>query len=167
MVKNLPAMWETQVWSLGWEDPLKKGMVTHSNTLAWRIPWTEEPGGPHTVHGVAKSWTWLSDSHTHTNHALIHLNCKSCARLGTHTIQYYKGMQVMGKLLTQLSCSIKVLCCWEYQVPSGLRKVLFTGICNEISCCSHAFRETNSLRRTMQIVECSLLHQWAQGRVSS
>ena len=65
--------------------------------------------------------------------ALIHLNCKSCARLETHTIQYCKGMQVMGKLLPQLSCSIKVLCCWEYQVPLGLWKVLFTEICNEIS----------------------------------
>ena len=44
-VKNLPAMWETQVQSLGWKDPLEKGMATHSSILAWRIPWTEEPGG--------------------------------------------------------------------------------------------------------------------------
>ena len=45
MVKNLPAMQETQVQSLDWEAPLKKGMATHSSILAWRIPWTEEPGG--------------------------------------------------------------------------------------------------------------------------
>ena len=45
MVKNLPAMQETQVQSLGWEDLLEKGMATHSSILAWRIPWTEEPGG--------------------------------------------------------------------------------------------------------------------------
>ena len=45
MVKNLPAAWETLVRSLGWEDPLEKGMATHSSILAWRIPWTEEPGG--------------------------------------------------------------------------------------------------------------------------
>ena len=44
MVKNLPAMQETQVQSLGWEDPLEKGMTAHSSILAWRIPWTEEPG---------------------------------------------------------------------------------------------------------------------------
>ena len=44
MIKNLPAMLETQVRSLGWEDPLEKGMATHSSILAWRIPWTEEPG---------------------------------------------------------------------------------------------------------------------------
>ena len=46
MVKNLPAMQETKVRSLGGEDPLEKGMAIHSSILAWRIPWTEEPGGP-------------------------------------------------------------------------------------------------------------------------
>ena len=45
MVKNLPAVEKTQVWSLGWEDPLDEGMATHSSILTWRIPWTEEPGG--------------------------------------------------------------------------------------------------------------------------
>uniref|UniRef100_A0AC11DHG1 Uncharacterized protein n=1 Tax=Ovis aries TaxID=9940 RepID=A0AC11DHG1_SHEEP len=45
VVKNLPAMWETWVQSLGWEDPLDKGMAPHSSILAWRIPWTEEPVG--------------------------------------------------------------------------------------------------------------------------
>ena len=44
-LKNPPAMWETQVWSLGWEDPLEEEMAIHSSILAWRIPWTEEPGG--------------------------------------------------------------------------------------------------------------------------
>ena len=45
MVKNLPAMWETQVRSLGWKDPQEKGMGTHSSILTWKISWTEEPGG--------------------------------------------------------------------------------------------------------------------------
>ena len=44
-VKNLPAMQETQIWSLGQEDPLEKEMVTHSSILAWKNLWTEEPGG--------------------------------------------------------------------------------------------------------------------------
>ena len=44
MVKCLPAVWETQVRSLGWKDPLEKEMATHSSTFAWKIPWTEEPG---------------------------------------------------------------------------------------------------------------------------
>ena len=43
-VKNLPAVQEIWVQSLGWKDPLEKGMATHSSILAWRIPWTEEPG---------------------------------------------------------------------------------------------------------------------------
>ena len=45
VVKDLPAMRETQVQSLSWEDPLQKEMATHSSILAWRIPWIEEPGG--------------------------------------------------------------------------------------------------------------------------
>ena len=45
LVKNLPAMLKTWVCSLGWEDPLEKGKAAHSSILAWRIPWTEEPGG--------------------------------------------------------------------------------------------------------------------------
>ena len=49
MVKNLPAMQKTQVRSLGQEDPLKKSIATHSSILAWRIPWTEEPGGLQSV----------------------------------------------------------------------------------------------------------------------
>ena len=62
-VKNLPAMQETQeTWvpSLGQEDPLEKEMATHSSTLAWRIPWREEPGRL-LVHGVTKSQTLLGD----------------------------------------------------------------------------------------------------------
>ena len=49
MVKNLPAVQETWVQSPGWDDPLEKGMATHSSILAWRIPWTEEPGGLQSV----------------------------------------------------------------------------------------------------------------------
>ena len=57
----LPTMRETWVRSLGQEDPLEKEMATHSSTLAWKIPWTEEPGRLHTVHGVTKSQTRLSN----------------------------------------------------------------------------------------------------------
>ena len=60
MVKNLPAMQETQDQSLGWEDPLEEGMITHSSILAWRIPQTEEPGGLESA-GMAKGQTWLSN----------------------------------------------------------------------------------------------------------
>ena len=58
MAKHLSAMQETQVRSLGWEDPLEKGMAAHSSILAWKIPWTAEPGR---LRGVAKSRTLLRD----------------------------------------------------------------------------------------------------------
>ena len=60
MVKRLPAMRETRDQSLGWEDPLEKEMATHSSTLAWKIPWMEEPSRA-TVHGITKSRMRLSD----------------------------------------------------------------------------------------------------------
>ena len=62
MVKRLPMMRETQIWSLGREDPLEKEMATHSSTLAWRIPWTVEPGRLQSMGSqrVGHDWvTWL------------------------------------------------------------------------------------------------------------
>ena len=67
LVKKLPAMWETWVESLGWEDPLEKGMATHSSVLAWKIP-MDRGAWRATVHGVAKSWTRLSNF----THSLTH-----------------------------------------------------------------------------------------------
>ena len=62
-LKRPPAMWETWVRSLGWEDPLEKEMATRSSILAWRIPWTEEPGGLHPM-GLQESdmTQWLNQS---------------------------------------------------------------------------------------------------------
>ena len=60
LVKNLPAMWETWVRSLGWEDPLEKGKATHSGIMGWQIPCMDC-----IVHGIAKSRTWLSNFHFH------------------------------------------------------------------------------------------------------
>ena len=64
MVKNLPAMQETWVRSLGGEDPLKESMETHSNILAWRISWTEEPGELHSMVSQNQDTT---EQHTHTH----------------------------------------------------------------------------------------------------
>ena len=73
VAKNLPAMQEAWVQSLGQEDPLEKEMTTHSSSLAWRIPWTEEPGGLQSLglqrvgHELAASFFWfvlgLTDTH--------------------------------------------------------------------------------------------------------
>ena len=61
MVKHLPAMQETGIQSPGQEDPLEKAMATHSSFLAWRIPWTEMPGGLQ-VQGIAKRQTWVTNT---------------------------------------------------------------------------------------------------------
>ena len=63
LVKNMPAVQETCVQSLGWEDPLKKEMATHSSILVWEIPWTEERGGLQFM-GSQKSWTRLNNQMT-------------------------------------------------------------------------------------------------------
>ena len=61
MIKNLPAMWETWAQSLGWEDPLEKGVATPSSILAWRIP-MDRGAWWATVHGDAENWTQLSET---------------------------------------------------------------------------------------------------------
>ena len=65
LVKNLPAMQETWVWSLGWEDLLEKEMAAHSSILAWRIPWT--------VHGITKNSWWLRHYGNYTSKAMIYM----------------------------------------------------------------------------------------------
>ena len=77
MVKNLPAMQETWVRSLGWEDALEKEMATHSSILAWRILWTEEPGGPRPMDSQLYVTKQLTHTHTHTHNAIYNHNC-SC-----------------------------------------------------------------------------------------
>ena len=65
MVKNLPAMQESQIWPLGQEDPLEKGKATPSRILAWRIPWREDPGG---LQSKGSQWVrhdWTTNTHTH------------------------------------------------------------------------------------------------------
>ena len=62
LVKNLPAVQETWVWSLGWEDPLEKQMETHSSILAWKISWTEEPGGLQSMGSQRVRHDWATNS---------------------------------------------------------------------------------------------------------
>ena len=64
MVENLPAMWETWVQSLGWEDPMEESMASHSSILAWRIPWTEEPGGLQLLGLQRVRHDWMTVEHT-------------------------------------------------------------------------------------------------------
>ena len=86
LVKNPPAMWKTWVWSLGWEDTLEKGKVSHSSILAWRIPWTVQAMG-------SQSQTWLSNLHFFCMQIYSHANSPEylppCMNIHTHYRNYY------------------------------------------------------------------------------
>ena len=85
MVKNLPAMQETQDPSLGREDPLEKGMATHSSLLAWRILWTEKPGRLQSVGSQSFKTERLKLSHRlHSGHQFFHYRFKVQAKIPGH-----------------------------------------------------------------------------------
>ena len=70
-VKNLPTMQETSVWPLSREDPLETEMSTHSNILVWRIPWTEEPGGLHSIGLQRVGHNWVTNTFTFNHYWLM------------------------------------------------------------------------------------------------
>jgi len=86
MVNNLPAVQETWVWSLGQEDPLEKGMANHSSILAWRIPWTEEPGRLQSMGSQRVGYDWATTTLRLTSYyssqCLIEVNIR-CSSLGS------------------------------------------------------------------------------------
>ena len=71
---NLPSVWETQVWSLGWEDSLEKGMATHSSILAWRITLTKEPGRPQSMGSQSVGHYWVAFTFTFHFHKMKRQN---------------------------------------------------------------------------------------------
>ena len=73
LVKNLPAVQETRVWSLGWEDPLEKEMATHSSILAWKISWTEKPGGLQSMGSQRVGHDWATNTNALFINYLINL----------------------------------------------------------------------------------------------
>ena len=105
LVKNLPAMWETWVQSLGCKDPLEKRKTTHSSILAWRIPWAVYPIG------VAKSRTWLIHFHFTSIHFILKWDT-----LGE------VGLRALFELFNNiesalLGVSLSLLCLWKYCEP--------------------------------------------------
>ena len=104
VVKNSPAnagRHETQVWSLGWEDPLEEGMATHSSILAWRIPWTEEPGRLWPIsQRLGYNWSNLACTHTHgLKHPELPLpgHIVSCTSHAFKVRPSYSFWQIKGK----------------------------------------------------------------------
>ena len=96
IVKTLPEMQEIQVWSLGQEDPLEKGMRTHSSILAWRIPWTEKPGGIQSIGSQSqtrlRNLAYMHTRHTHvciiSNHISTIAGNLACLKSGHMDNQY-------------------------------------------------------------------------------
>ena len=82
MIKNLPAMQETQVWSLDGGDQLEKRMAMHDSILAWRIPWTEEPGGPQSMWLQRIRHDWVTNTHT----VLLYIQRYIYTHIHTHHI---------------------------------------------------------------------------------
>ena len=101
MAKNLPAVQETRVQSLHWEDPLEKGMATHSSILAWRIPWTEEPGR------LYSPWARSDSDKTEQLSSCWRAGlCCECCRWGVNKIESDRGgLMEMGCLVWEKDIS--------------------------------------------------------------
>ena len=100
MVKRLPAMWKTWVQFLGWEDPLEKEMAIHSSTLAWKIPWTEEPDRLQSMGSQGRTrlsdftftffhFVWVLVDFIFQEIGLIHLSYQNYRNKVLHNIAYY------------------------------------------------------------------------------
>ena len=120
VVKNSPAnagRHETQVWSLGREDPLEEGMATHSSILAWRIPWTEEPGRLWPIsQRVGYNWSNLACTHTHVlKHPELPLpgHIVSCTSHAFKVRPSYSFWQIKGKWSANLRTPICI-----YHIPN-------------------------------------------------
>ena len=96
-LKHLPAMWETWVRSLGWEDPLEKEMATHSSILAWRIPWMEGPGGLQSTGSQRVGHNWAQTWHDCVGHKHREkYYCKHLNRLSSSPLtQAYRGASLL------------------------------------------------------------------------
>ena len=99
LVKNLSAMQETWIWFLGQEDPLEKGMVTHSSTLAWRIPWTEEPGElslwGHEESDIAEQLTLYCLVSIHCRHCIKHFVRTTLCNSNSYPIKGELQMEIV------------------------------------------------------------------------
>ena len=115
MVKNLPAMWETWVWSLCQENPLEEGMATHSSILAWRIPWTEEPGGLQFIGSQRVGHDWSDLAHTHAL-LLIVLWCKLHLSVNRTVFLAPKLVSALLKVILEAACSCPGWV-WPHELP--------------------------------------------------
>ena len=123
MVRNLPALQETLVQSLGWEDTLEEGMATHSSILAWRIPWTEKPGGLQSMGSERVGHDWATNTATTTCAEYAHPSeaCRNAVPLqrefSAQSVIVFKSTCSWGSLVLVLSIAL-----WVYFFPTCVTK---------------------------------------------
>ena len=93
VIRNLHAMQETQVRSLGWEDPLAKGMATHTSILDWRIPWTEEPGGLQSMGSQKVRHDWVINTFTSLSKVKMPEKSQVCNKCSVNALPTEKGLK--------------------------------------------------------------------------
>ena len=98
-VKNLPAVQETRIWSLGWEDPLEKEMATHSSILAWKISWTKEPGGLQSMGSQRVGHDWA----TNTYYSFLNVSTRKCKVTYVAGILFLQDGTVLAIVVQSLS----------------------------------------------------------------
>ena len=125
-IKNLPAMWETWVWSMGWEDPLQKGIAIHSSILAWRIPWTEEPGGLQSMGLQRVGHNWSTNTFTLfflRQNSLFHLIFRATVSTGYYYYFHLKYDLKIGRDVEKLDQGLSTIRYWTcIQVGAGLQR---------------------------------------------
>ena len=123
-VKNLPAMQETQVQSLGQEDPLEKEMAIHSSILAWRIPWTEEPGGLQSMGLQRVGYDWATNTHTHKY--IVKVWRMHGARINYIT---KKGLKTKSKEVITRNIKVMNICVVEGRHNGMIKRDMLQGYC--------------------------------------
>ena len=103
-------MWETQAWSLGWDDPLEKGMATHSSILAWKIPWTEDPGRLQSMRPQRVGHNWM------TNTSLSHM-CHGYSTMfqGKYTMIFNGSIEFHCMTIILFNQPINTTFCYKFQ----------------------------------------------------
>ena len=124
MVKNLTTMQETQVWSPYWEDPLEKGMATHSSILAWRIPWTEESSGLQSMGSQRVRHNWVT-KHTHSvrnwsSFMLLHVGIQFSQYNLLKTLSFLHCVFLLTQCTYTVHCVLPLCTLTSYHVSVGL-----------------------------------------------
>ena len=154
MVKHLLTMWETRVQSLGQEDPLEKEMATHSSTLAWKIPWMEEPGRLHTVHGITKSQTRLSNQNIRASQVVLMVK-NLPANAGDMSLTSGSGRSPGGGHgnLLQYSYLENSMDTWTEE-SGGLQSMQLQRVGNDCVTNTHLFNTFNNFNLLKHVKEC-------------